>query len=130
MMESLFTQNGAPLGKKALARLRLKALRSGVWFKKLKISERTLMELVIRIVDKVRSRVLAKVLSQIVNELLEAMEGEVSRLMRTVGRPLAQKLSEVAQGWGNKSANRWVEDPGFIQYLAVMHKNLSSMLKV
>ena len=108
-----------PLHRKALARLRFKAIRRGVWFRVLKDRERRLLELTLDVVEKIRSLLLAKLVSHIVGKLLNALEGEVSRLVRTVGRPLAQKLSEIAQGWGNKSARLWAVDPRFIRYLAV-----------
>lgn len=115
--------NLVPLTREALARVRLKALRCGVWFKELSRDERNLTELVIRVTDRVRSFLLAKLLSRIVKKLLDALEGEVARLMRTVGKSLAQKLSGIAQGWGNRSAARWPEDPGFVQYLTIMSLN-------
>lgn len=119
-----------PLHRKALARLRLKAIRRGVWFRVLKDRERRLLELTLDVVEKIRSLLLAKLVSHIVGKLLNALEGEVSRLVRTVGRPLAQKLSEIAQGWGNKSARLWAVDPRFIRYLAVTQKNLSKIFSV
>jgi len=113
--------SGVPLQRTVLAKLRLKALRRGVWFRKVEASERKLMDLVIRIVDMVRSRFLAKVLFRIVNKLLEAMEGEVSRLMRTTGRDLAQKLSNIAQAWGNESAVGWSNETGFVRFVTIMN---------
>ncbi|NIS80166.1 MAG: hypothetical protein GTO14_08140 [Anaerolineales bacterium] len=83
------------------------------------------MDLAVKVVDTVRSLVLAKSLLHVVEKLLRAMESEVARLMRTVGRPLAQKLSAIAQSWGNKSARLWSKDPGYIRYLTVVQKNLS-----
>jgi len=109
--------------RKVLAGMRLRAIRRGVWFKELSREERVLVDLVIKVTDKVRSFLLAKLLSQIVEKLLDALEGEVTRLMRTVGRPLARKLSGVAQGWGNRSASKWPQDSGFVQYLTIMHLN-------
>lgn len=108
-----------PPTRDALVMLRLKALRRGIWFRELKNEERKIVELTIRVVEKIRSHLLAKVLSQIVRTLLDKMEGEVSRLMRTVGRLLANKMSKIAQSWGNESATQWVDDQNFIQYLAI-----------
>jgi hypothetical protein len=39
-------------------------------------------------------------------------------------------LSEIAQSWGNKSARLWAVDIGFIQYLAIVQKNLSPVFRV
>jgi len=82
-----------------------------------------------RIVKRIRSFFLARVVSSIVEKLLEAMESKVSRLMREVGQPLAQNLSEIAQKWGNSSAASWIADPGFRQYLTVMYMNTPSVFK-
>jgi hypothetical protein len=78
-----------------------------------------LLDLTIRVVEKVRSFMLAKLVSRIVDKLLEAMESRVYRLMRTEGRSLAEKLSKIGQAWGNRAAESWVKDRGFIQYLTV-----------
>ena len=110
-----------PLSRKALARLRLKAIRRGVWFRVLKERERRLLELTLDVVEKIRSLLLAKLVSQIVGKLLNALEGEVSRLMRMKGRSLAQKLGQIAQTWGNKSAVRWPDDMGFVKFVTVMN---------
>jgi len=118
---------GVSLKRELLANLRLKAQRCKVWFR-LKRDERRLMDLVITVVDKVRSSFLARILLPIIKRLLDAMGrahvlGEVAYLMRTEGRSLAQKLSWIAQNWGNKSATRWPEDSGFVQYLTIMCLN-------
>ncbi|HDQ06648.1 MAG TPA: hypothetical protein ENN36_08020, partial [Candidatus Bathyarchaeota archaeon] len=58
-----------PLTREALAKLRLKALRRGIWFRDLKQSERKLLSLTIRVVERVRSFMLARLVSQIVSKL-------------------------------------------------------------
>ncbi len=118
------TQTSFPLTRENLAKLRRKARRRGCWFRNLKQSERKLLDLTIRVVDKVRSFLLAKLVSRIVGKLLEAMESRIFRLMRTEGRSLAEKISEIAEAWGNRAARFWANDRGFMQYLTV--SNLSS----
>lgn len=113
-----------------LVRLRVKARRRGVWFTALSRVERGLIDLTIKVVEKVRSFILARSLIDIIKKLMDAMESEVARLMKAVGLPRAQKLSNVAQGWGNKVARFWANDLGFIRYLAVMQKNLSPVFRV
>lgn len=81
------------------------------------------MKLVIRVTRRIRSFLLARLIAGIVKKLLDALESEVAQLMRTVGRGLAQKLSGIAHGWGNRSAERWPQDSSFIQYLTIMHLN-------
>jgi len=113
------TQPSIPLTREALARLRLKALRRGCWFRDLKHSERKLLDLTIRVVEKVRSFLLAKLVSRIVGKLCEAMESRIFRLMRTEGRNMAENLSEIAQAWGYRAAKSWADNCGFMQYLTV-----------
>ena len=123
MMEDLYARMGSPPRKNALAKIRVKAMRRGVWFRVLTRAERAQVELTLRIVKNIRSLFLAKVVTSIVKKLLDAMESRVSRFIRKVGQPLARKLSEIAQEWGNKSVNSWSQDSGFVQYLTIMHLN-------
>jgi len=114
-----------PLTRGKLAKVRAKAIRRGVWFKVLSGAERAYMWLVVKVVERVRSLLLAKVLTSILKKLLSAMESRVVRTIREVGRPLAKKLSRIAQKWGNKLAVQWADDHGFIQHLAVNYVNMA-----
>jgi hypothetical protein len=111
----------------ALARLRALAFRRGVWFRALSRLDRGLVDLALRVLKSIRSRTLATTLWSIVQRLLEALEGKVSWMMRQVGGPLAEKMSRIAQGWGNKSAREWAKDPGFVRYLTVLRMNAPSL---
>jgi len=112
-----------------LAEVRAKAVRRGVWFRTLSGLERAQIDLTIRLVEKVQSRLLTQVLNKILGKLFEAMESRVSRLMREVGTPLAEKLSVVGKSWGCKSASSWARDPGFIKFLTVNYMNTSRLFK-
>ena len=129
MIEHTYANTSFPLGKDELTKIRTKAIRRGIWFRALTKAERAQIELTMRIVKKIRSFFLAKVLGAIVGKLLDAMESKVARVMREVGRGLAEKLSQIAQNWGNKSANQWTKDPSFIQYLAITYINTPAMFK-
>jgi hypothetical protein len=107
------------LTRKSLARLRLKARRNGIWFKDLKQNERSLLNLTITVVKKVRSFMLAKVVSRLVSRLHEALESRILRLICTEGREMAKKLSTIGEKWGCRAAKNWVADRGFLQYLVV-----------
>ena len=111
------------LSRKGLVDLKLRALRSGAWFATLGRVERALVDCAIRIVDQVRSTVLAKALLSIMKKLEEASESRVSRAIRAIGFPLAQKLSLLAQKWGNKCAQSWALDLSFAKFIAIMHIN-------
>ena len=106
-----------------LAKIRSVSLRRGVWFKVLNRLERGLMNLALKVTRRVRSRVLADALYSIVEKLLNALESKISQQMRQIGIPLADKLSRIAQKWGNRLAHKWAKDLGFIKYLTVMKMN-------
>jgi len=124
---------GVPLKRNILAKLKIKAQRLGVWFRRLKKDERRLMDLVIVVVERVQSSFLAKILTPVVKRLLEAMGnaqavlkvlmGEVAYKMMKEGPHLARKICRIALDWGNKSAAKWLLDTGFIQYLTIMDLN-------
>ena len=118
------TRFEVPLTREALAKFKLKAVRRGCWFRDLKQSERSLLDLTIRVVERVRSFMLAKLVSRIVSKLCEAMESRILHLMKTKGQSLAEKICKIAEAWGNRVAKLWANDRGFIQYLTV--NNLSS----
>ena len=105
------------LGK--LASARRAAFRRRVWFRVLNRVERGVVDLTMRYVDDVKSSKLARVLTAIMEKLVQATESMAERLVRTVGRELARKASDVAVGWGYRSAVTWACDSGFARYLAV-----------
>jgi hypothetical protein len=103
-----------------LAKVKLLAIRRRVFFRVLNRVERGLIYLVPKVTKCVRSRVLADALRSVMEKLLDAMESKVEQRMRHVGVPLAEKISRIAQGWGNRTAREWMRDPGFIRYLTIM----------
>jgi hypothetical protein len=112
------------LNKAQLVKLRLKAMRSGAWFKALRKIDRALIDLTIKVArHNVRSIVLAKNILAIIEKLEGHLETGLSRVMREVGLPLAKKVSALAQKWGNSSAKGWSSEPAFIRFLAVSRIN-------
>jgi len=116
-------QVGISLPRDEIVQMKTKALRRGVWYRVLTKVERACIDLVIRVVERVRSFVLQKILCSILKKLEDVMESQVLRVMREMGGSLALKLSRIAQGWGNDSAWRWVKDAGFSRYLAITYMN-------
>jgi hypothetical protein len=102
-----------------LVRLKSRALRRGVWFRVLSRIERSLVDLAIRVVAKVRSVTLARSLAFVVKKLVDIFETGVQRQIQTIGLPLARRLSRIAQNWGNASAFHWASDLGFARFLAI-----------
>jgi hypothetical protein len=113
-----------------LVEARRSALRCGVWFRVLNRIERGILDLTVRCVDRIRSARLAKVVTAILIKLKLAMESAVERLVRVVGRSLAQKVSSIALSWGNVSASQWAEDPLFARYLAITQMNTHRLFQI
>jgi hypothetical protein len=113
-----------------LIKLKLKAIRAGVWFKALRRIDRVLIDLTIKVVGNVRSITLAKSILALARKLEGIMESRLSRALREVGFPLAQKLSLVAQKWGSTSAKSWPSDSSFVNFLGVMHINEPKTFKL
>lgn len=111
------------LSKIQLVKLKLKAMRSGVWFRALHRIDRALIDLTIKVASTVRSATLARIILALVRKLEGIMESGLARALRQVGVQRAQKLSLVAQKWGNLSANEWSSDPSFVRFLAVLSIN-------
>jgi hypothetical protein len=111
------------LTKTHLIKLKLKAIRAGVWFRALPRIDRALVDLTIKVASNIRSVTLAKNLLAVTKKLEGLLESSLSRAFREVGLPLAQKLSLLARKWGNASAKNWVIDSAFAFFLAVMHIN-------
>lgn len=105
-------------------KIKRKAIRLGVWFKALPRIDRVLVDLTIRVAINIRSSSLVKSLLEVTGKLEELLESNVSKSFRLVGRPLAKKLSEVAQRLGNQSAKKWAFDSSFAVFLAVMQTNM------
>jgi hypothetical protein len=111
------------LEKAQLQKLRLRAIRAGVWFRSLPRIDRVLVDLTIRVAGKVRSFTLAENILAVVRKLEGVLENRLVRAAREVGLPLVRKLSLLAQGWGNEAAKDWVSDPGFAKYWAALSLN-------
>jgi len=111
------------INKKQLAKLRLKAIRAGLWFRALPRIDRVLVDLTIRVTNSVRSATLARNILAVTRKLKGLLESSLLRAFRGVAYQLAQELSLVAQNWGNSSARLWASDSSFMKFLAVMHVN-------
>jgi hypothetical protein len=124
MPKTMLTENTLSfLNKKQLIKLRLKAIRAGVWFRALPRIDRVLVDLTIRVAGSIRSTTLARNILAVIRKLDGLLESRLLRAFRGVAHQLAQKLSLMAQKWGNTSAKSWASDVSFVTFLAVMHIN-------
>lgn len=124
-MSTIALQNGtfSLLDKTQLIKLKLKAMRAGVWFRALRRIDRVLVDLTIKVARCIRSSILANCILSITGKLEALLESKLARAIRNIGFPLACKLSLLAQKWGNEGAQEWAKDAGFAQYLAIIKLN-------
>jgi hypothetical protein len=111
------------LSKTQLIKLKLKAIRAGVWFKALPRIDRVLVDLTIKVASHIRSVTLAKNILAVTKKLEALLESKLRRAITEIGFPIACKLSLLAQKWGNEGAKEWTKDVNFVRYLAVMGLN-------
>ena len=114
----LTIQSSRSLSVKKLAETKKTALRRGVWFRTLNRVERGIIDLTVRCVKSIKSTKLAKVVMAIIEKLHQTIKNKADKLVRTVGLPLARKISNIAVSWGNNSASLWAEDRAFARFLA------------
>ena len=116
------------LSGKELAKIRAMAIRRGNWYRTLNKTERALLDLTIRVVSKIRSFVLSRILAPIIEKLQIKKEySNITVLFHEIGKPLADKISRIAQNWGNTSADSWSADSSFGRFLAIMQINEPSV---
>jgi hypothetical protein len=105
-----------------LSKLRLRAMRRGVWYRALNRIDRVLVDLTIKVTKtSIKSRSLLTQLLSVTTKLEAVLENKLSKTARDYGLPQAGKLSIIAQSWGNKAAQSWSSDSDFAKFLAV-HK--------
>lgn len=111
------------LEKTQLVKIKLRAMRAGVWFRALPRIDRVLVDLTIKVADSIRSASLARCIFSVTRKLEALLESRLARSIREFGFPLACKLSLFAQKWGYSRAVEWAKDAEFARYLAVMRFN-------
>lgn len=111
------------LSSRLILELRRRALRRGVWFKVLDRAERAILDLVPKCVDRPKSPRLIDAIAKIIVKLKTALASPIKKLRSQIGWPLAQKISQIAQKWGNKRACEWAWDEAFINFLTVCKYN-------
>jgi hypothetical protein len=125
MVDQTIMQNKTsnPLNRTQLIKIRVKAIRAGVWFRVLPRIDRVLVDLTIKVAENVRSASLAKCIFAVVGKLEGLLESSVLKSLRLIGRPLAEKISSIAQKLGNGSAKSWANDSEFAFFLAILQTN-------
>jgi len=123
-------KNDFVLCRAGLLKLRLRAQRVGSWLRNLNRIDRVLINVAIRVADRVQSPALAEAIFSVVSKLEGVSQSNVafSRVMREAGLRLARRLSSLAQKWGNTRARDWASDVSFANFLAVMNLNNSGVI--
>ncbi|MCW3995878.1 MAG: hypothetical protein NWE98_06985 [Candidatus Bathyarchaeota archaeon] len=85
--------------------------------------DRVLVDLTITVTENIRSSHLAKSILAVVSKLEGILESSMQKTIKTIGRPLAEKLSSIATSWGNSTAKKWATDTSFAFFLSIMHIN-------
>jgi hypothetical protein len=111
------------LSKAQLVKLKMKAMRAGVWYRALPRIDRVLVDLTIKVADTIRSPHLARSILSVAGKLEGLLESKLQRAIREIGLPIAHKLSVFAQKWGNLAAEKWASDEGFARYWAAIKLN-------
>ena len=106
-----------------LLSLKTRALRLNVWFKTLSRTERAIIDLTVRCVERVKSRILEATIANIMDKILKALECLFSIKAERLGREIARQLGQIAEKWGNKTASKWKLDKSFIIFLGVSTMN-------
>jgi hypothetical protein len=105
------------LSTAVLKDVKIKALKRRVWFK-LSLEERSIIDLAIKYVRKVKSKVLNNVLTKIVIKILSLAEDIFSRAM-SIGFEIAKRYVGQALRWGYSNALSWLRDEAYIFHLGI-----------
>jgi len=101
-----------------LMALRRLALRKRVWFH-LSDIERGIVNLTIKLVERINSSLLSKTIRQIIAKLTHIINAGYMYKFEVAGRPIAEELSQIYQSWGNKNAFHWKDDMAYIRILGM-----------
>jgi len=112
-----------------LSNLKVLALRRRVWFK-LSLEERSIIELTIKTVKVVKSRMLKSCLIKIVFKILELIENKLLKSIHQYGLRIAKSYSSYALKWGNREAEKWIEDEAYIFHLGISYINTPPIYKI
>jgi len=115
--------NFVSIVKSELHLFRLRAKKSGVWFRVLSRLDRALVNATIIVADRVRSSKLTEALLKVWGKVERVLEHGFVQTVFKVGLPLAHKIGLIAKSWGNPYAESWMSDLSFARFLAIMHIN-------
>lgn len=102
-----------------LLKVKTRALRLNVWFRVLSRTERAIVDLTLKCVERIRSHILEATISGIIDKIIKALECRFLVNVENIGRKMANQVCEIAEKWGNKGAFAWKLDRDFIIFLGI-----------
>jgi hypothetical protein len=112
-----------------LLKIKRKALRLKAWYK-LNNIERTIIDLTIKCVDKIKSIKLKNVILKILNKIKEAIENDFLNKIYENGLKEIIKIIKIAYSWGNKNSLNWIKDKSFIFYLGIKNIYIPNIWRI
>jgi hypothetical protein len=121
--------NKYELNKSLLIRIKHKAIRLKAWYR-LNNIERTIIDLTIKCVDKIKSKELKNVILKILNKIKEIFENDFLNKIYENGLKEIIKIIKIAYSWGNKNSLNWIKDKSFIFYLGIKNIYTPNIWKI
>ena len=95
-----------------------KAIRRGLYFRKLSRIERGILELTARYVPKIKSLELGNVVARILAKLVIVLRSKFLAPVETLGRQMVTNVLQVAKIWKVRDASSW-DDKKFVTYWGI-----------
>lgn len=111
------------LTKQGLMKFKTRARKNGAWYETLSRTERAIVDLTIKCVEKIRSPTLAKTITQIIGKLAKTLQKTFIERAQEIGTEISKRIVEIAHEWGNKNSSEWETDDDFIKFLGVTALN-------
>ena len=128
-IQAIFNNKKYELNKSLLIRIKHKAIRLKIWYK-LNNIERTIIDLTIKCVDKIKSKELKNVILKILNKIKEIFENDFLNKIYENGLKEIIKIIKIAYSWGNKNSLNWIKDKSFIFYLGIKNIYTPNIWKI
>jgi hypothetical protein len=112
-----------------LLKIKRKAIRLKAWYR-LNNIERTIIDLTIKCVDKIKSKELKNVILKILNKIKEIFENDFLNKIYENGLKEIIKIIKIAYSWGNKNSLNWIKDKSFIFYLGIKNIYIPNIWRI
>lgn len=111
------------IAKQDLLMFKKRALRLNLWFRVLSRTERAIVDLTLKCVERIRSPILETAVCSITDKVLRALECGFLSKAEEIGHVIAREMCRIAEKWGNKEALEWKLDVNFVRFLGVITLN-------